>query len=197
MAHAAIIYSRNMSTGLAGSSNTIMTGRTVVDDASMAKTSALESRKIAGIHCRMTYRAILRGRQVSCILAGTDRTVMAFRTSGYACDYMVKRRLSKICGVMAILATQGSWQMSCNLATTNHIIMARLAISRNAGMIIVTGGKGTRAMAIPAIILSRNRRYGHVIRYCISAYFLDTIMTAITPGNMCRNIRLGMINIRW
>jgi len=153
--------------------------------------SAGECNKGAG---NVARGAIQARRYMANRLATTDRTVMAGRAiAGYA--HVVKRRISKIGGVMAngaILVVRSGRYVIREFTHTNPIVMARRAAASNdTGMIIGAGAKGTRGMTNLAIL---GGRHVFVERGGKRLTARSNTMTGIAPS--CQDNWVGVVDAK-
>ena len=105
--------------------------------------------------------AILVGRYMINSFATADSTVMAGQAVTGICARVVKHRISKVDGVMthgAILVTGSGRYMIREFTHTNHIVVARITVSDNTGMVIGTRAKGAQGMAVTTILVTGRTR---------------------------------------
>ena len=89
-------------------------------------------------------------------LSFTDITVMAGQAIAGICAGMVKRRPSKVGGVVmansAVLGVGTGWYVIRQFTNTNRVVVARVTATGDAGMVIGASAKGARGMTNTAIL---------------------------------------------
>ena len=89
-------------------------------------------------------------------LPNTDPAIMAGCAVAAIYTRVIKRRISKVRGVMAYGAIRRGWHVINVLTNIDYIVMAGFTVINDTGMIIAAGGKGARAVTNTTIFSSRH-----------------------------------------
>jgi hypothetical protein len=107
----------------------------------------------------VTGRTVLVRRYMANRLTHTDITVMAGQAVAGICAGVVKRHSSKVGGVMAngaVLVVGTGRYVIRKFTDTNRVVVAGVAATSDAGMVIGASAKGARVVTNTAVLIGRH-----------------------------------------